>query len=191
MNQRTWRSHLLVALGLVALLPACGDDREPGGTKTDPPGASEPGAQAGGELEVTGVEYKFKGLSGAVAAGTKLTFTNGGKEAHELVLMRVKDGETRSLAELLKLPEKEVGKVTEFQGVAVADPGKKGKVVEGKLALAKPGRYAALCFIPVGTKELPKGPPQEGDKPGRSAPRGQGHGRGVHGRVAPRAGPVL
>ena len=159
MKQRTWRSGVLVALALVATLTACGGD-EPTSPPSEGAGASEPGGggQAGGELAVTGVEYEFQGLSGTVAAGTKLSFTNAGKEAHELVLVRINDDETRPLKKLLDLPEKEVGKVTKFQGVAVAAPGKKGKVVEGDLTLAKPGRYAAVCFIPVGTKELPKGP---------------------------------
>ena len=164
MNQETWRS-LLVAFGIAATLIACGGDEPASPGPSD--GVSEPGdgAQAGGPLEVTGVEYKFKGLSGTVPAGTKLTFTNGGKEAHELVLVRVNDDETRPLAKLLDLPEKEVQKVSKVQGVAVAAPGKRGNVVEGDLTVAKPGRYAALCFIPVGTKELPKGPSDKGDKP--------------------------
>ena len=164
MNQHTWRS-LLVAFGIAATLTACGGDEPTSRPSEGANGASEPGAQAGGPLEVTGVEYKFKGLSGTVSAGTKLSFTNGGKEAHELVLVRVNDDETRPLSKLLDLPEKDVQKVTKFQGVAVAGPGKDGKVVEGDLTLAKPGRYAALCFIPVGTKDLPKGPNDKGDKP--------------------------
>lgn len=167
MKQQTWRSRVLVALALVATLTACGDNGTPGASKSDGPGSEGPdkAAQGGGALEVTAVEYKFKGLSGTVAAGTKLRFTNGGKEAHELVLIRVNDDEKRPLSKLLALPEKESQKVTKFQGVAVAAPGKEGKVVEGDLTLAKPGRYVGVCFIPVGTKELPKGPGGEDKKP--------------------------
>lgn len=164
MRNQALRSNVLIALGIVATLTACGGSATSGDASE--PAATEGAAPAGETLEVTGVEYEFQGLSDTAPAGTELSFTNGGKEAHELVLMRIKDGETRSADELLALPEKQAEKVAKFQGVSIAGPGEDGKVVEGELTLAEPGRYVALCFIPVGTKELPKGKPEEGKGPG-------------------------
>ena len=180
MNEQTWRARVLVAVAIVATLAACGGgatsqgaSETAGAEATTEPSATdaataEPteGAAGGGEaVEVTGVEYEFQGLSGTLAAGTELTFTNGGEEAHELVLLRINDDETRPLEELISLPPEQAQEVAQLKGVAVAAPGEDGQVVEGDLTLAEPGRYAAVCFVPVGTTELPQGPPEEGEEP--------------------------
>jgi len=189
MNQQNWRMRLLVAVAFTATLSACGgggaasdgaSETTAASATTEPAATEEATAEAteeataeatedaaaeGDAVAVTGVEYEFQGLSDTLPAGTELTFTNGGEEAHELVLVRIKDGETRPLEELIQLPPKQAEKVTEFQGVAIAGPGEDGQVVEGELTLAEAGRYAAVCFIPVGTTELPDGPPAEGEEP--------------------------
>lgn len=171
------RLRALAALLALALgLTACGGDDEPAEETTED--ASEEAA-AGEEIEITGVDYAFQGAPTEATAGTKLTFVNGSeKEAHEMVLMRINDGEERSLEELLALPEEEAQQVAQFQGVAFAFPGEETMYPEGDTTLAEPGRYAIICFIPVGAdvaklKEAMAaqqeggegGPPDMGDGP--------------------------
>lgn len=171
------RLRALAALLVLALgLTACGGDDEPAEETTE--GASEEAA-AGEEVEITGVDYAFQGAPTEATAGTKLTFVNGSeKEAHEMVLMRIADGEERSLEELLALPQEEAEQAAQFQGVAIAFPGEETVYPEGDTTLAEAGRYAIICFIPVGAdvakmKEAMAaqeeggegGPPDMGDGP--------------------------
>jgi TolA-binding protein len=174
------RSRALIALALVGALglAACGDDEEtPAASGDDTSSASESDSEESTtttteadtedreQVEVTGVEYAFQGLEGGVAARSELTFTNGGKEAHELVVMQRAAGETRPVEELVNLSEDELSLAVLFEGVAVAAPGEAGEVVDGNLVLDAKGEYIAICFIPVGTTELPEGPPEEGAEP--------------------------
>jgi len=152
------RARLLAAVALVGIfgLSACGDDDEQpaaSGEENTTTSAAEASSEGGETIEVTGVDYAFEGIPTTVEAGTEFTFRNGSdKEAHELVLVKVKEGETRSAQELLELPEEESEKLVEFQGVAVApEPGGEGRVVDGELVVKDPGRYLALCFIQVGS----------------------------------------
>ena len=169
MHQHKRRVRTFIAFGLAGTLAltACGG----GGQTTS--GASEQsevapteGSDAAAALEVTATEYAFEGLPETVPVGTEFTFTNGGKEAHELVLLNIPDDEKRPVEELLALPPEEAQKLGPPQGVAVAAPGQDGMVVDGTLVAEKPGRYVAVCFVPVGTTELPEGPPQEGEEQG-------------------------
>lgn len=164
MSQHTTRRRALIALGLAATVAfaACGGDDDTPAASGDARETEEEtttteapeGEDEGETLEVVGVEYEFQGLSGIVAEGTELTFTNEGEEAHELVLFRINDDETRSAQELLELPEEEAVASVEMKGVAVANPGEDGEVVDGELVVDEAGRYAAVCFIPVGTTSL-------------------------------------
>lgn len=151
------RARVLAAVALVGTLglTACGDDDdEPAasGEENTTTSAAEAPAEDGETVEVTGIDYAFEGIPTEVEAGTEFTFKNGSdKEAHEMVLVKVKDGEERPVQELLALPEEESEKVTEFKGVSVApEPGSDGQVVDGELVADVPGRYVALCFIQVG-----------------------------------------
>lgn len=174
-HHTTRRARALIALVLVGGLglAACGDDSESPAASGDAiesedestTTSTETSEEEAETVEVTGIEYGFQGLEGELAAGTELTFTNGGKEVHELILMRINDDETRSIEELLALPEEEAQQSVTMKGVAVAGPGEDGQVVEGELVADEAGRYAAICFIPVGTTEMPDGPPQEGAEP--------------------------
>jgi hypothetical protein len=75
-------------------------------------------------------------------------------EPHELVLFRVNDGVTETIEELLALPEEEAFSKVTPAGVVFADaPGSEAATM---LDL-EPGRYAAVCFIPIGGGE--DGPP--------------------------------
>ncbi len=100
------------------------------------------------EVAVTGTEYEFQGLGEPVEAGqTAFTFANEGGEEHELVLIRINDGVTQSVQELVALPEEEAFAMVEVKGFAMAPPG--GEDVA--FVDLEPGRYGALCFFPVGS----------------------------------------
>ena len=100
------------------------------------------------EVEVTGTEYDFEGLSEPIEAGqTTFNFTNEGGEEHELVVVRINDDVTESLEELAQLPEEEAFSKVEVKGFAMAPPGG----TDQTFADLEPGRYGALCFFPVGS----------------------------------------
>lgn len=113
--------------------------------------AAEPTA---GTINVTGQDYAFRGVPELVATGAELTFSNSsGSEFHEMVVLRVVDGETLTVDELLALPEGEAESLTEFRGVLVAMPGEDGINPEGgdpSVTLTEPGRYILICAIPQG-----------------------------------------
>lgn len=100
------------------------------------------------EIEVTGTEYDFEGLSEEIEAGqTAFTFTNEGQEQHELVVVRINDDVTESLEEIAQLPEEEAFTKVEVKGFAMAPPGG----TDHTFVDLEPGRYGALCFFPVGS----------------------------------------
>lgn len=166
------------------LLAGCGDN---GG---DEPAADEPtdaatdeateDAAAGDEVTVTGVDYSFEVPEG-IEVGTRLTFENASEEEpHEMVLFRISDDEERPITELLELPDEEVEQVAQFQGVAIALPGEPAIYPEGDTTINEPGRYAIICFFPVGAdaealraemearasgETEAEGPPDMGDGP--------------------------
>jgi plastocyanin len=187
--RRPARTLLAATLAAGLLLAACGDDDDDmtdaaAGdavtTTTEAPAEDQPtvtGVAAGGgadaapgTLEVEGVDYAFQGLPESVPAGTKLTFTNSSTvELHELVAMRIPDEETRSLEELLTLPEPELMGI--FGGppatVLLAPPAGEQISAVGDGTLTEPGRYALVCFIPTGADPAaylaaagPDGPPE-------------------------------
>lgn len=100
------------------------------------------------EVEVTGTEYNFEGLSEPIEAGqTTFNFTNEGGEEHELIVIRINDDVTESLEELAQLPEEEVFSKVEVKGFAMAPPGE----TDPAFTDLEPGRYGALCFFSVGS----------------------------------------
>jgi hypothetical protein len=115
------------------------------------------GCETSAQLDVDGVDYGFEGLPSEVAAGrVAIRFTNATDhdEPHELVLFRIADGATETVEELLALPEEEAASKMSPAGVVFADaPGSEAATM---LDL-EPGRYAAVCFIPIGGGE--DGPP--------------------------------
>lgn len=175
---------VLVAAGLFASLAACGDDdptpsATAEATATSPPtSASEPAdeeinpcspeapdeavglegdpAEPGAPvIDVVAVEYAFEGVPATLPAGPHgFRLIGEGEEFHELALVRVDD--ERPLAELLELPEDEQEEVTTYVGGVTACPQETSPEPLG--ADLTPGRYALLCFVPVGTT-----PDLEGD----------------------------
>jgi hypothetical protein len=119
------------------------------------------------ELDITAVDYAFEDVPETLGTGATAVFLrNEGQEFHEAVLFRIDDDETRPIEELLELPEEEAMLVTRFVGAAFAGPGGNGAT---SVQFDEPGRYAILCFIPVGTTaeamaemspdQEPEGPP--------------------------------
>lgn len=162
----------MAGAGILALsLAACGGDDDDATDTTSAAAASEApaatdapmtsdmatGTTMAGDMPtvtVDGIDYGFENLPAEIAAGTMLTFQNtSDKEFHEMVVIRIPDEETRSVEELVALPQEESDAVFANSMpalVAVAPPGEAGMAVLGDGTIAEPGRYAVVCFIPIG-----------------------------------------
>jgi hypothetical protein len=144
------------------ILGACAGDNDETATvvptvATD--ATATPTEGAGGEatdtIVVTAVDYSFEGLPAQVAVGSTLALTNASAtELHELVAIRLPDGEERSAEELLGLSEAEVGELLGGAPpamVLIALPsGGDSFAAVGDGTLSAAGRYLVLCAIPVG-----------------------------------------
>jgi hypothetical protein len=157
------RSIRLAAVSMTAVLAlagaACSDDDDGGDSSADTQATTtEPG---GATTDVTGVDYAFEGVPETLPAGPHtFTFANEGEEPHELVIFRIVD-ENDTLEDLLALPEAEAESRVEEAGGTFALPGEEGEPAEVEL---EAGKYAFVCFIPVGTtgetpEETGDGPP--------------------------------
>lgn len=149
------RSRLIATttacLGL--LLTGCGDEDDD--VVADPsPTETVAGDGPAKTSEVTAVDYGYEGVPAVIEAGTRLSLVNASDaELHELIAVRLPDDETRSVEELLELPEEELEPFfSEDVDVIVALPGDTDApgIVNGDGVLDEPGRYAFICFIPVG-----------------------------------------
>ena len=171
------RTVVLLAVGAL-LLSACASGSE----------------AVGGTIEVTGTEYAFEGVPALVAPGAEFTFTNGGEEVHEMIIIKVVDGEARTLEEILALPEAESDAlVAEFLGVVIDTPsGEPMNAEDGPAVITvnDPGRYAVVCFLPQGSRRSHlrgrngRGRSERRGTAGarrRTPTRSPGDGRRVHG----------
>jgi hypothetical protein len=114
-------------------------------------------------IDVTATDYAYDGIPADAEAGkTLLRITNDGTEYHEVVLQRVHAGETRSVEEILALPEQEGGDLLDYQGNVIAPPGLGNWTVVNLSA----GRHGAMCFVPTGaTPEAFQSGPVDGRLP--------------------------
>ncbi len=105
------------------------------------------GSEAGRPVDVTAREYAFQGLPATLEPGD-VTFSvdNMGTEVHELHVFKL-DEDVEAFSELLDLSQDEAQDRMSTVGMAMADPGN----TESFDAEMSPGRYAAVCLIPVGT----------------------------------------
>jgi hypothetical protein len=122
-------------------------------------------------VDIEATNYAFAGIEGVEAGPTVLKLDNQGTEFHEVVLMHVADGEERPFEELMELPEEEVEALVTDAGFVMAPPGA-GNYVTAEL---DPGRYIAICFVPVGATP-------EALASGAPLPEDDGHF--MHGMVA-------
>ena len=148
------RTHIGLAVALLLLTGACSSDQ------------LEPTT-----VEVRAVDYGFEGLPERVAAGSTFTLVNeSAVELHELVAIRLPEGEKRTADELIQLPPEELAAFFPMvDSVIIAPPESEGFPVEGTGTLTEPGRYLIICAIPTGADpgeymaaaaEAEGGPPQ-------------------------------
>ncbi len=104
----------------------------------------------GTALDVTGVDYAYHGLPDEVPAGrVQLSFTDGGTEQHEIMIVKLNQGENLTLDQVLALPQEEAfSHVTPVAGTW----GSPGETSYTSMDL-EPGTYFALCNIPIGGGE--------------------------------------
>ena len=109
------------------------------------PPAEEP-AEGATAIDVIAKDYAFEGAE-ALDAGGKfaITLTNEGTELHEMAIVKLAEGEDRPLEELLAGDEEPETTDVAF---GFACPGSSTVL---NADVTAPGRYVALCFIPVGT----------------------------------------
>ena len=116
---------------------ACGDEAD--------------GATDDGVLEVMLSDFTFGELPDEVAAGTRLQVANmADSELHELVAVRLADGDDRSVDEIVAGGLGEVLSAGPPAAVLLAAPGGQQITAVGDGVLADPGRYLLLCAIPTG-----------------------------------------
>lgn len=162
MSTRPRPTILLASAGLVlavALVGACSDD-EPVAADADDTTTTTEVSTTHGEhdaddatVTIAGVDYGFDDVPESVPAGTKLSFTNRSDvELHEMVVFRIPDDVDAPLDELVQLPPEELEAMLGAPvTVMLQPPGAPEPVVAvGDGTLAEPGRYALMCFIPVG-----------------------------------------
>ena len=147
------RSRTLALVGAAALLlmsaaPVAAQDEATTDDSMDMEGLT---------LDVGGVEYAFTNLPTSVPAGTSLTFTNNGAEVHEMVVVRIADGVTESLEEILAMEAEGRDPMAEGLVEIVGDMplfAAPGTTAEGTRTLESEGRYVVLCFIPQGLTDM-------------------------------------
>lgn len=109
-------------------------------------------------ITVTARDYAFEGAEALADGGSfGITFVNEGTEMHEFNLVRLADSEDRPLEEIIASEEEP--ELTEIaHGFACP-----GGEMTFNAEVTEPGRYVAVCLIPVGaTPEAttePEGPP--------------------------------
>jgi hypothetical protein len=104
----------------------------------------------GTRLEVTGVDYAFRGLPEKVDGGpVNIAFTDGGTEEHELMVVKLNPGENLTLDQVLELPPEEAFAHVTPVGVTWGAPGETSYTAMD----LEPGTYFALCNIPIGGGE--------------------------------------
>lgn len=111
-------------------------------------------------VDTVAKDYSYEGMPTELSAGTySINLTNEGEELHEMAFMRVNDGVTTSVDDILNLPEDQALEMVTPVGMVVAMPGEKGSAT----AELTSGRYIVVCFIPVGlTPEAMAAPPTDG-----------------------------
>ncbi|MDQ4125045.1 MAG: hypothetical protein M3134_05530 [Actinomycetota bacterium] len=98
-------------------------------------------------VDVRAVDYAFEGVPDTLAPGTvTLGFSNAGTEMHEMLMVRYKDPST-TIDDLMKLSDKEAQKAIDFLGASFGPPG----ATDTENKELTPGKYALLCFVPVGS----------------------------------------
>ncbi len=173
-----------VALLMLSVLVACGDDstnraESPSASSASPstsndtteevinpcsPEASPDETALEGETAAPGtpmVDVKahdegYRGVPATLPAGPRgFRLVGAGDEFHEMALIRLQEGEKRSVLDLLDLHESTNKDPFEYVGGVTACPGDTSEALGADLT---PGRYALVCFVPAGTTPDLEGP---------------------------------
>jgi plastocyanin len=132
---------------------ACGDDDDSSSDSDSDTTETTAADTATTTLDVTAEDFSFSGIPDEVEAGTvDVNFVNDGAEDHELIAFRFNDDAT--LDEILALSEEEAMERITVVGQVYAPA---GESATGVLELEEPGRYGAICAIPVGTHDDTEG----------------------------------
>jgi hypothetical protein len=164
MSTITSRHSRIVALSVITVVvlghvvSGCGNDETPANaaatTTTVAVGHTGDHHRDHATVDVRAVDFAFENLPRTIEAGTKLTLSNGAaSELHELVAIRLPDGEDRPVPELLQLPEAELGALLGASPpatVLLAAPGGDQISAVGDGTITEPGRYLIMCSIPMG-----------------------------------------
>ena len=118
-------------------------------------------------VDVTATEYEFEGVPDTLEADlTAFRLTNEGEELHEILIIAIPDDLDETVTEFFDRVDAlfEAGdeaaamELITFTAGAVAPPGG----TDVGITELEPGRYVAICFIPVGStsdEEEGDGPP--------------------------------
>jgi hypothetical protein len=97
--------------------------------------------------DVTAREYAYDGIPQSTETGVHLfRLRNDGAELHELAIVRIKGDQ--SIEEIVELSEKKAQKKVQLIGACQSA---QGEISVHYADLQRPGRYAAVCFLPVGS----------------------------------------
>lgn len=100
--------------------------------------------------DVSAVDYEFEGLPSNLPPGNvTINWTNDGEEVHEMTLVRFRNDDAR-LDDLLEMTDRQAEREIEFIGGFFGESGAQ----DTETLPLEPGRYAAVCFIPVGATDL-------------------------------------
>lgn len=143
------RLRFLAFAALAVVVAGCGRDSDDS--------ASVPSADTArpATVEVTAVDYGYRGIPDTLDAGVKLEVHNDSdREVHELVAIRLADDEERTADELFALPPDQLEALFTSRPatVVVAPPGEDGFSALGDGTVDEPGRYILVCFVPTGAE---------------------------------------
>jgi hypothetical protein len=104
-----------------------------------------------GRISITATDNAYQGIPAAIDSGAVgVTLTNQGREAHQVLIVRINDGVSEPFSALLDLPPDERLQAASAVGSIEVDPGGVGTLF---LRLA-PGRYGVGDFLSQGTAGL-------------------------------------
>jgi hypothetical protein len=131
------RNALLLLMCAPLAFAACGDDTD--------------ASASDGVLDVTLSDFSFGDVPDEIPAGTRLQVDNvSDSELHELVAVRLADGDDRPVDEIVASSLDEVMASGPPTAVLLAAPGGEQIAAVGDGVLSEPGRYLLLCAIPTG-----------------------------------------
>ena len=104
-----------------------------------------------GQISITATDDAYQGIPATLGAGAVgLTLNNQGREAHQVLIVRINDDVTEPFSALLDLPPDQRMQTAAALGSVEADPGQVGTLF---LRLA-PGRYGVADFLSQGSTSL-------------------------------------